>query len=421
MTSQVGGPDPSILAGKRILLGVTGGIAAYKSALLARLLIGGGAEVQVVMTPAATRFVGPDTFAALTRRPVHSDVFEQTDVVLHVRLAHEAELAVVAPATANVLAKLALGLADDLLTSALLEATCPLVVAPAMHTGMWEHPATQANLEALIRRGVVTVGPGSGPLAAGDEGLGRMAEPEEIFQAVVRRIGRRGADPDLSGRRILVTAGPTYEPIDPVRFIGNRSSGKMGFKVAAEAAARGATVTLVSGPVALGDPAGVEVVRVETADQMAREVLDRYGTVDAVVMAAAVADWRPNEIARSKLKKDAGPAELKLQTTQDILATLGKRKEGQILVGFAAEAADDPAPEGRRKLAEKNLDLLVANVVGRPGTGFGAGTNQAAILAATGEDVGLRDWTKAELAGAICDRVVSLLSPPGAGDANAGA
>jgi phosphopantothenoylcysteine decarboxylase / phosphopantothenate---cysteine ligase len=420
MTGQVGGPDPSILGGKRILLGVTGGIAAYKSALLARLLIGSGAEVQVVMTPAATRFVGPDTFAALTRRPVHSDLFEQTDVVLHVRLAHEAELAVVAPATANAVAKLALGLADDLLTSTLLEATCPLVVAPAMHTGMWEHPATQANLEALVRRGVVTVGPASGPLAAGDEGLGRMAEPEEILEAVVRVIGRGGADPGLSGRRILVTAGPTYEPIDPVRFIGNRSSGKMGFKVAAEAAARGATVTLVSGPVALGDPAAVEVVRVETADQMAREVLDRYGTVDAVVMAAAVADWRPNEIAGSKLKKDAGPPELKLQTTQDILATLGKRKEGQVLVGFAAEAADDPSPEGRRKLAEKNLDLLVANVVGRPGTGFGVGMNRAAILAATGEDVGLRNWTKAELAGAICDRLVALLSPRGAGDANAG-
>jgi phosphopantothenoylcysteine decarboxylase/phosphopantothenate--cysteine ligase len=421
-----GGVHPSVLAGRHILLGVTGGIAAYKAALLARLLVGAGAEVQVVMTPAATRFVGPDTFAALTRRPVHSDVFERADVVLHVRLAHEAELAVVAPATANVLAKLALGLADDLLTSTLLEATCPLVVAPAMHTGMWEHPATRANLRILAQRGVSTVGPVTGPLAAGDEGMGRMAEPEKIFETVLDLLGRaassgeaRGsrADPiahaatDLAGRWILVTAGPTYEPIDPVRFIGNRSSGKMGFEVAAEAATRGAQVTLVAGPVAIPDPPGVDVVRVETAEEMAREVLDRYAAVDAVVMAAAVADWRPNEAAPIKLKKDSGPPKLKLQPTTDILATLGKGKEGQVLVGFAAEVADDPEPEGRRKMAEKNLDMLVANVVGRPLTGFGTDTNRAAILAASGEDVALREWTKRELADAICDRLASLLGP----------
>jgi phosphopantothenoylcysteine decarboxylase/phosphopantothenate--cysteine ligase len=402
--------DPSVLAGRRVLLGVTGGIAAYKSALLARLLVGAGADVQVVMTPAATRFVGPDTFAALTRHPVHSDLFEQTDVVLHVRLAHQAEIAVVAPATANVLAKLVLGLADDLLTSTLLEATCPLIVAPAMHTGMWEHPATQAHIQTLAERGVSIVGPATGPLAAGDEGVGRMAEPEEIFEAIVQSVGRR-AGTDLSERRILVTAGPTHEPIDPVRFIGNRSSGRMGYQVAAEAATRGATVTLVAGPVALPDPPGVEVVRVETAEEMAKEVFDRFAGVDAVVMAAAVADWRTDEAADAKLKKDDGPPNLRLQPTTDILATLGKRKEGQVLVGFAAEAADDPEPEGRRKLAEKNLDLLVANVVGRPGTGFGAGTNRAAILVAGGEDVALRDWTKTELAGAICDRLAALLPP----------
>jgi phosphopantothenoylcysteine decarboxylase/phosphopantothenate--cysteine ligase len=416
--------DPSVLAGRRVLLGVSGGIAAYKSALLARLLVGAGAEVQVVMTPAATRFVGPDTFAALTRRAVHSDVFERTDVVLHVRLAHQAELAVVAPATANVVAKLALGLADDLLTSTLLEATCPLIVAPAMHTGMWEHPATQANLRTLAQRGVVSVGPASGPLAAGDEGVGRMAEPEEIFQAILGTLGDSAPSsptedelaigypvPDLRGRRVLVTAGPTFEPIDPVRFIGNRSSGKMGFQVAEEAAAGGAQVTLVAGPVAIPDPPGVEVIRVETAEEMGREVLDRYTAVDAVVMAAAVADWRPNEAAPTKLKKDAGPPKLKLQPTTDILATLGKRKEGQVLVGFAAEATEDPEREGRRKMVEKNLDMLVANVVGRPRTGFGTDTNRAAILTASGEDVPLRDWTKSELAFAICDRLASLLSP----------
>jgi phosphopantothenoylcysteine decarboxylase/phosphopantothenate--cysteine ligase len=210
---------------------------------------------------------------------------------------------------------------------------------------------------------------------------------------------------------VLVTAGPTFEPIDPVRFIGNRSSGKMGFQVAEEAAAGGAQVTLVAGPVAIPDPPGVEVIRVETAEEMGREVLDRYTAVDAVVMAAAVADWRPNEAAPTKLKKDAGPPKLKLQPTTDILATLGKRKEGQVLVGFAAEATEDPEPEGRRKMVEKNLDMLVANVVGRPRTGFGTDTNRAAILTASGEDVPLRDWTKRELAFAICDRLASLLSP----------
>src|SRR5919204_1439602 len=253
----------SALERRRVLLGVTGGIAAYKAVLVARLLMERGAEVRVVMTPAALRFVGADTFSALTGRPVHSEVFEQVERVLHVRLAREADVAVVAPATANVLAKLALGLADDLLTSSLLEARCPLVVAPAMHTGMYEHPATQAHLTTLAERGVTVVGPGTGPLAAGDEGVGRMSEPEEILGALERAL-REGRD--LAGRRILVTAGPTREPIDAVRFIGNRSSGRMGYAVAREAASRGASVILVAGPVSIPDPPGVEVVHVETAD-----------------------------------------------------------------------------------------------------------------------------------------------------------
>jgi phosphopantothenoylcysteine decarboxylase/phosphopantothenate--cysteine ligase len=388
-----------------VLLGVSGGIAAYKAAYLARLLAASGAKIQVVMTPAATRFVGPDTFAALTRRPVHSDVFERTDAVLHVRLAHEADLAIVAPATANVLAKLALGLADDLLTSTLLEATCPLVVAPAMHTGMWEHPATQANIRTLTERGVAIVGPSEGALAAGDEGIGRMADPEEIVRAAVLAVGVAG---DLAGRRVLVTAGPTFEPIDSVRFLGNRSSGRMGFAVALQAARRGASVTLVTGPVALEDPPGVEVVRVETAEEMAEEVLARYERIDAVVMAAAVADFRPERALDGKLKKEAGPPDIRLERTTDILATLGKRKENQVLVGFAAETSDIES-EGRRKLGEKNLDLIVANEVGRQGTGFEASTNRAAILARSGDDVPLGVWSKDELAEAICDRVVSLL------------
>ena len=390
---------------RHVLLGVTGGIAAYKAAHLVRLLTQRGAEVQVVMTTSALRFVGADTFAALSRRPVYSDVFEQPEAVLHVRLAREAHVAVVAPATANLLARLAHGLADDLLTSTLLEAACPLVLAPAMHSGMWNHAATRQNVHTLVERGVVIVGPAEGPLAAGDEGVGRMSEPEEILGMVISELT---GTQDLAGRRVVVTAGPTHEPIDPVRFLANRSTGKMGFAVAREAARRGAEVTLVTGPVSLPDPRGVEVVRVETAGEMAVAVTDRYPTADAVVMAAAVADWRPRAPSAEKLKKESGPPSLTLEPATDILATLGKRKERQVLVGFAAETGDFE-DEARRKLAEKNLDLLVVNEVGRPGTGFGSDTNRAAILAREGGDTPLREWTKPELARAICNRLVSLL------------
>ena len=393
----------SPLAGRRVLLGVTGGIAAYKSAYLARLLRERGAEVQVVMTTAATRFIGPDTFAALTARPVHSDVFEHTEQVLHVRLAHEADTAVVAPATANLLAKLANGVADDLLTSTLLEQRGPVVVAPAMHSGMWTHPATVRNLEVLRGWGVKVVGPVEGPLAAGDEGMGRMAEPEDIADALERVVAERGGP--LSGRRILVTAGPTHEPIDPVRFLGNRSSGKMGFALAREAARRGAAVTLVTGPTHLPDPPAVEVVRVETAEEMRDAVLDRFDGIDAVVKAAAVADWRPKARAEGKLKKEEGAPEIHLEPTPDILRELGERKGDTVLVGFAAETADLEAA-GRAKLREKHLDLIVVNEVGAPGTGFESDTNRAMLLAADGDDVPLRDWTKAELAAAILDRLL---------------
>jgi phosphopantothenoylcysteine decarboxylase/phosphopantothenate--cysteine ligase len=393
------------LAGRRILLGITGGIAAYKAAYLARLLRERGADVQVVMTPAATRFVGPDTFAALTGRPVHSDVFEHTDEVLHVRLAHEADAAVVAPATANVLAKLALGLADDLLTSTLLELGGPVVVAPAMHTGMWESAATRQNVETLRARKVIVVGPTEGSLAAGDEGMGRMADPEEIASAVQTLF----SGGDLAARRVIVTAGPTYEPIDAVRFVGNRSSGKMGFAVATEAAARGGGVTLITGPTHLPDPPGVDVVRVETADEMRREVLSRFEDADAVVKAAAVADFRPSSPAKEKLKKSAGVPEVDLEPTPDILKELGDRKGRRVLIGFAAETGDLEAA-GRRKLEEKNLDLVVVNEVGRPGTGFDADTNRALILAREGDDEPPREWTKRELASAICDRMAKLFS-----------
>lgn len=393
------------LAGRRILLGVTGGIAAYKAAYLARLLRERGAEVQVLMTPAATRFVGPDTFAALTGRPVHSDVFEHADEVLHVRLARETDAAVVAPATANLLAKLALGLADDLLTSTLLELSAPVVVAPAMHTGMWESPATRQNVDTLLSRGVRVVGPTGGSLAAGDEGMGRMADPEEIAESL-QAILSRG---DLTDRRVLVTAGPTYEPIDAVRFVGNRSSGKMGFAIAAEAAARGASVSLITGPSQLQDPPGVESVRVQTADEMHDEVLSRFDDADAVVMAAAVGDFRPMSPTGEKLKKEAGVPEIRLEPTPDILKELGDRKGRRVLFGFAAET-DDLEAAGRRKLGAKNLDLIVVNQVGQPGTGFDADTNRAMILARDGDDVPQREWTKRELAAAVCDRLAKALS-----------
>ena len=397
--------ERSPLQGRRVLLGVTGGIAAYKACILVRLLRLQGATVRVVMTRSAERFVGPATFASLSDHRVYTDLWEEPGVVLHVRLAHEADVVVVAPGTANVLAKLAQGIADDLLTSTLLEASCPLVLAPAMHTGMWEHPATQANVTALASRGARIVGPARGALAAGDEGMGRMTEPEGILEAIEDVLAAAG---DLAGRRIVVTAGPTWEPIDPVRFVGNRSTGKMGFAVAAEAFARGAAVTLVVGPGTLEPPVGPTVTRVTTADEMRRAVLDVAEDADAVVMAAAVADFRPERAADSKIKKEQGPPEVRLVPTPDILAELGST-EGTILVGFAAET-DEVEASGREKLRRKGLQLLVANEVGREGTGFGSDTNRAAIVSADGDDVPLRDWTKRELASAICDRLAKLLT-----------
>jgi phosphopantothenoylcysteine decarboxylase / phosphopantothenate---cysteine ligase len=396
----------SPLAGRRVLLGVTGGIAAYKACILTRLLTQAGATVQVVMTPSATRFVGTDTFAALSGRRAYTEVWEEPGSVLHVRLARGADVCVVAPATANVIAKLSGGIADDLITSTLLEATCPLVVAPAMHSGMWEHPATQANVRFLRERGTVMVGPAKGPLAAGDEGVGRMAEPEDIL-ATLEEVASRGRD--LAGRRIVVTAGPTWEPIDAVRFLGNRSTGRMGFAVAREAFDRGADVTLVVGPGTVEPPEGPRIVRVASAEEMRMSVLKAAEDADAVIMAAAVADFRPREAAPGKLKKEKGPPRVELVATPDILVELGQMKGDRVLVGFAAET-EDVETAGRTKLVAKGLDLLVANEVGREGTGFAAEFNHAAILSRTGDDEPLREWTKAELAAALCDRLTKLLS-----------
>jgi phosphopantothenoylcysteine decarboxylase/phosphopantothenate--cysteine ligase len=394
-----------------VLLGVSGGIAAYKAVLVARLLKVAGAEVTVVLTEAATRFVGADTFAAVTGEPAYTSLWERPGEVLHVRLARRAEIAIVAPATANTLSRLADGVADDLLSATLLEATCPVVVAPAMHSGMWEHAATRANVETLRSRGVTVVGPATGPLAHGDEGIGRLSEPEDIVAAVRGAFARQ----DLAGRTLLITSGPTHEPIDPVRFVGNRSTGKMGAALAAEAVDRGAAVTVVLGPAAV-EPAGVEVVRVQTAEEMRDAVLARFAGADAVVMAAAVADFRPKAIADRKLKKDAGVPEVVLEPTPDILSELRERRAGQVLVGFAAET-EDLERAGRGKLDAKRLDLLVVNRVGREGTGFGADTNEAMLLGATGDDEPLRSWSKRELAAAVLDRVVAMLpqDPTGVG------
>lgn len=394
----------SPLGGRRILLGVSGGIAAYKACILARLFVEAGARVDTVLTASAERFVGAATFAGLTGGEVHTSLWDDPARVPHVRLAHGVDLVVVAPATAHLIARAAAGMADDLLTSVMLETDAPILLAPAMHTGMWDHTATRGNVEALAQRGVHLIGPVVGPLAAGDEGMGRLAEPSDILRAAEDLVARGR---DLAGRRILVTAGPTHEPIDAVRFIGNRSSGRMGFAVARAARDRGAEVTLVVGPTDVAAPEVPHLVRVETAAEMHAAVIARVGDVDAVVMAAAVADFRPERATGTKHKKASGAPQVHLVPTADILGELGARDARPILVGFAAET-DDVEAEGRRKLADKRVDLVVANRVGAEGTGFGTDTDDAAILSRTGDDVAMRRWTKVELADAICDRLAKL-------------
>ncbi|MBI4728906.1 MAG: bifunctional phosphopantothenoylcysteine decarboxylase/phosphopantothenate--cysteine ligase CoaBC [Acidobacteria bacterium] len=393
------------LRGARVLLGVSGGIACYKAVEVARLLSRAGARVQVVMTEAATRFVGTVTFAALTHRPVYTGVFEAEDQVLHLRLAREADLVLLAPATANLVAKMAAGLADDLLSATLLTARCPVVAAPAMHTEMWEHPATRANVRLLRERGIVVVEPAEGELAGGDEGVGRLPEPRCIVTAAAEALAR---DHDLRGVPIVVTAGGTREPIDAIRFIGNRSSGKMGFAVAAEAARRGAQVTLVTGPTFLEPPPGVDVVRVETAEEMRREVLARFPRAEVVVKAAAVSDFRASAPVAGKIRKEDAPPGIALERTPDILAELGRTKSGQVLVGFSAETTEH-VPRGRKKLAAKNLDLVVVNHVGAPDSGFDSDTNRAILITADGEEAELPLLTKSSLAREILDRVVRMV------------
>jgi phosphopantothenoylcysteine decarboxylase / phosphopantothenate---cysteine ligase len=401
------------VGGKKIVLAVSGGIAAYKVVQVARSLSQVGANVRVVMTRSAERFVGEQTFAGVTGNPVATELFSKGPDAPHVELARGADLALVAPATANALAKMAAGIADDVFSATLLTVQSPILVAPAMHAEMWAHPATAANLATLTERGVIQVGPNSGPLMSGDVGMGRMAEPDEIVAAAMAAIGRAQ---DLSGRRVVVTAGGTQEAIDPVRFIGNRSSGLMGFAIAREAARRGGKVTLVAGPNNLIQPPGVEVVDVHTAEEMRVAVLNAAAASDVIVKAAAVADFRPISHADKKLKKAAGPPEITLEPTPDILAELGAhpelRKPGSVLVGFAAETEEDVEELkslARHKLQTKGADMIVANEVGTHDSGFGLRTNRA-VIATSDEVVDVGLVSKEALAGALIDRVVDFLA-----------
>lgn len=395
-----------------IVLGVTGCIAAYKSAELLRLLQKQGFEIQVVLTEHAQNFVTPMTLAALSRRRVITTLYgqEQRDegpqevAIEHVQLPQAASALVVAPATANCLAKFAGGIADDFLSTLYLATTGPVVVAPAMNVHMWNHPSVQENVGRLRSRGVILVDPEEGYLAEGIQGKGRMADPETIVSAVVKAA--RGTR-DLAGETVLVTAGPTCEDIDPVRYLSNRSSGKMGYEIASAAQARGATTILVSGPTHLQPPAEVRCIRVRSAEEMRSQVLRHFSEATIVIKAAAVADFKPAGRSGQKLKKEQAPPRLSLVPTPDILAELSRRKHRQILVGFAAET-ERVLENARRKLAAKKLDLLVANDVTQEGAGFDGDTNVVTMLTAEGSEIPLGKRSKRDIAHAILDQVVSL-------------
>jgi phosphopantothenoylcysteine decarboxylase / phosphopantothenate---cysteine ligase len=381
----------------RVLLGVTGGIAAYKACELCRLLVREGHDVVPLVTPGAERFVTAETFRALARRPAAEDVY------LHLT---RAELLVVAPCTANTLAKLAHGLADNVLTEAALAHRGPVLVAPAMNPRMWAHPATRANADALRTRDVVLVGPDEGETAEGELGVGRMAEPDEILEAIRNILMATGT---LRGKCVLVSAGGTREPLDAVRFVGNRSSGRMGVALAAEARDRGAEVTLLAANLAVPAPVGVEVVETPTAAELEREALVRAADADIVIMAAAVADYRPAEALAAKRPKDSAAWTLELEPTADVLSELGNRRRGgQLLVGFAAETGDGGLERAREKLARKGADLFVLNDVSRSDIGFDASENEVTLVAASGERT-VAKAPKEDIAAAVLDEVEALL------------
>ncbi len=412
----------------RLLLGVSGGIAAYKTLELARLAIKAGHSVRVIQTKRSEAFVGRASFEAITGAPVLGSEFERDPArgaypgepvpdrapISHLALVERAQLYVIAPASANTLAKLAHGHADNLLTTAALAAPCPVVVAPAMNNRMYEHAATAANLDALVHRGVHVIPPGEGDLAShGEHGVGRLAEPAEILDAceTILRAPARGKQSRWPGVRVLVTAGGTREPIDSVRYVGNHSSGRMGYALAERAAVRGAEVTVVAANVALSSPPGVEVVPVVTAAELGAACEQRFAACDVLLMSAAVADFRPAQAAAGKLKKDEGVPTLELEPTADVLSALtGRRRPGQLLVGFAAEHGNGAAANGRDKLMRKRLDAIVVNDISRPGIGFDADANEVTIITAAGTEKLIPHAAKAAIADAILDEVEGLWS-----------
>jgi phosphopantothenoylcysteine decarboxylase / phosphopantothenate---cysteine ligase len=394
--------------GRRVLLGVTGGIASYKTAWLARLLAQAGAEVDVVLTKSAREFIGAVTFEALTGRPVHTELVAEGHALDHIKLARAAALIVVAPATADFLSRAASGRADDLLTACLLAADAPVLLVPAMNDRMWAHRATEQNVAHLRSLGYEVLDPDAGPLASPHEGNGpgRMPEPERILAHVGRMLEARSA---LAGRRVLVTAGPTREAVDPVRFISNHSSGKMGVAIAAAAWRRGAAVTLVAGPLSIAPPHDVRMVHVESTEQMNDAVRAELATADVLVMAAAPADFRAKHVVDSKIKKATRPDAIELENTDDILkTTIDARKKGAVVVGFALET-DDVIEHAKEKLAAKSLDMIVVNDARETGAGFGVDTNRVTILAPNAEPAVLPLLSKAETADAILDRVQAIL------------
>ena len=400
---------------KNVALGVGGGIAAYKAAELARALMERGFSVQVLMTRSAEEFIRPLTFAALTGRKVITSLFSAasaedtlSSAIEHIRVAQENQVLVIAPATADLLAKLAHGLADDFLTTTYLAFTGPVVLAPAMNTNMWNHPATQENLAKLRARGHVIIEPDDGILACGMVGPGRLAEPERIAEAVTAVAGtRQHSKSDLDSETVLITAGPTQEPLDPVRYLSNRSSGKMGYALDEAAAARGARVILVSGPVSLPPPSGVELIPVRTAVEMRKAVLEHLEQATIIIKAAAVADYHRANPPQQKVKKTAARMSLELDPTPDILAEAGRKKGDRLLVGFAAET-ENLIEEARRKLQSKNCDMVVANLVAQPGIGFESDENEVTLVLRTGETIPVARASKASIAQRIFDEMLKL-------------
>lgn len=395
-----------IIDKKNIVLGVSGGIAAYKSVELLRLFVKGGANVRVIMTKNAQEFVAALTFEALSGRSVCTDLFEKNDdaSIRHIDWAEQADIAVIAPATANIIGKLANGIADDALSTFMMAVTCPVVLCPSMNTHMFESKAVQRNLEILRSDGYFVIDPESGSLACGTTGPGRLPEPHDILDRTVFYLSPK----DLKDKKILVTAGPTREPIDPVRFISNPSSGKMGFAVARAAEYRGGKVTLITGPTNLLGPNNVTVIRVNTAKEMALAVFDNFEDYDVIIKTAAVSDYRPKDCAEQKLKKEKDELVLSLERTQDILKEISRSKKEQVLVGFAAET-EHIERHAEQKLAEKNLDIIVGNIVGPPDSGFGADTNTVTLFYKGGTKENLPKMPKDDVANLLLDRILKIL------------